>query len=87
MKTADYQKFFKEICDKLRLGMLKSKAKRVSGGYMHKMYRIKTSSGDYAVKLLNPVIMQRLDVFDNYKLAEELENKLQAADISIVTAL
>ena len=87
MKTADYQKFFKEICDKLRLGMLKSKAKRVSGGYMHKMYRIKTSSGDYAVKLLNPVIMQRLDVFDNYKLAEELENKLQAADISIVPAL
>ncbi len=28
---------------------------------MHKMYRIKTSSGDYAVKLLNPVIMQRGD--------------------------
>ncbi|MDE6752233.1 MAG: hypothetical protein K2J59_05620, partial [Eubacterium sp.] len=51
------------------------------------MYRIKTSSGDYAVKLLNPVIMQREDAMKNFMLAEGLEVKLQSANIPVVPAL
>ncbi|MDE5996020.1 MAG: phosphotransferase, partial [Eubacterium sp.] len=69
------------------LGLPVGKPKRISGGYMHKMYRIKTSNGDYAVKLLNPVIMQRENVMENYALAESLEVKLQLSDIPVVPAL
>lgn len=80
-------RFFENICNELCLGTIKEKVKSVSSGFMHRMYRLRTSSGDYAVKLLNPVIMQRPDVFDNYTLAESLERKLYAADIPIVQAI
>lgn len=79
--------FFQNICSSLMLGKLKGKAKRVSGGYMHKMYRIKTDTGQYAVKILNPAVMQRADVFDNYRLAEKLEKKLQLSGIPVISAL
>lgn len=80
--------FFQNICETLKLGNLEGKPKRVSGGYMHKMYRIKTDAGkQYAVKILNPAVMLRADVFDNYRLAESLEKKLQLNGLPIVPAL
>ena len=78
---------FNKICNYCELGLPVGKPKRISGGYMHKMYRIQTSNGDYAVKLLNPVIMQRKDVMKNYALAESLEAKCQLSDIPVVPAL
>ncbi len=78
---------FSKICEFCQLGLPTGNPKRISGGYMHKMYRIKTSSGDYAVKLLNPVIMQREDAMKNFMLAEGLEVKLQSANIPVVPAL
>lgn len=80
-------KIFDPICKMLNLGKIQGKVKSVSGGYMHKMYYMRTQKGEYAVKLLNPVIMKRPDVFDNYKMAEELELKLEKAEIPIVAAL
>lgn len=80
-------KIFVPICKMLNLGKIQGKVKSVSGGYMHKMYYMRTQKGEYAVKLLNPVIMKRPDIFDNYKMAEELEFKLEKAGIPIVAAL
>lgn len=54
---------------------------------MHKMYKLETTQGTYAVKLLNPSIMKRPDVFRNYQRAEYLENVLQKNKIPIVPAL
>ena len=79
------REFVKKICNELNLGILKS-VKSVSGGYMHKMYRLKTDMGVYAVKILNSEIMKRPDVFDNYAIAEALEQKLSDYDIPIVPA-
>ncbi|MCH5316654.1 MAG: phosphotransferase [Eubacterium sp.] len=78
--------FVKKICVELNLGAPKG-VKSVSGGYMHKMYRLKTDSGVYAVKILNSEIMKRPDVFDNYAIAEVLEQKLSDHNIPIVPAL
>ncbi|MDE6767895.1 MAG: phosphotransferase, partial [Eubacterium sp.] len=83
----DNSKIFYDICKKLNLGKIKGKVKSVSGGYMHKMYYMHTEKGEYAVKLLNPIIMKRVDAFENYKIAEELESKLEKAGIPIVAAL
>ena len=59
----------------------------VSGGLMHRMYKVRTKSGIYAVKHLNPEIMGREGVHDNYERAEKIECLLEKADIPIVPAL
>ena len=48
---------------------LKQPPLRLSGGLMHKMYKLETDQGIYALKLLNPFIMQREDAMENYRAA------------------
>lgn len=55
----DQNLFFIKLTKSFDLGNLLSKAKRVHGGFMHTMYRLDTASGTYAVKLLNPNVMNR----------------------------
>lgn len=69
------------------LGRLTAQPVRVSGGYMHRMYRARTDQGEYAVKHLNPEIMKRPDAMDNYRRAEALEGRLEEAGLPIVPAL
>ena len=59
----------------------------VSGGFTHRMYRVRTKSGIYAVKHLNPEIMGREGVHDNFNRAEKIECLLEKEDIPIVPAL
>ncbi|MCL2634007.1 MAG: phosphotransferase [Oscillospiraceae bacterium] len=80
-------KIFKDITRQLNLGDITKPAERIYGGFQHKMYKLQTSSGTYAVKLLNPEIMKRSDAFENYATAEKLEKKLQDNNIPIVPAL
>ena len=58
------------ICNALSLGALSVPPMSLSGGYTHRMFRVETEKGTYAVKLLNPEIMQRPDAQDNYRTAE-----------------
>ena len=66
---------------------LKQPPLRLSGGLMHKMYKLETDQGIYALKLLNPFIMQRKDAMDNYREAERLESILEQKKIPILPAL
>ncbi len=59
----------------------------VSGGFMHRMYRVNTGNASYAVKHLNPGIMKRPGVMENYRKAERLEQLLEDAGIPVVPAL
>ena len=59
----------------------------VSGGLMHKMYKVRTCTGVYAVKCLNPGIMKRPGVLENYARAEKLESLLEESGVPIVPAL
>ena len=59
----------------------------VSGGLMHRMYRVNTAGRSYAVKHLNPEIMKRPEAMGNYRRAEGLETILEEAGIPIVPAL
>ena len=59
----------------------------VSGGLMHRMYRVCTRDAAYAVKHLNPAVMKRPGVMDNYRRAEALEQVLEDAGIPVVPAL
>ncbi|MCR5685606.1 MAG: aminoglycoside phosphotransferase family protein [Lachnospiraceae bacterium] len=59
----------------------------VTGGFMHRMYRVDTPDRSYAVKHLNPNVMKRPEAMANYRKAEALESKLEKAGIAIVPAL
>ncbi len=78
---------FERICEALSLGALTAPPLRLTGGYTHRMYRLNTTTGVYAVKLLNPEIMQRPGVLDNYRAAEAGEALLEAAGLPILPAL
>lgn len=78
---------FDAIIKELQLGEPTARPERVSGGYLHKMYRLETTTGRYAVKLLNPVIMKRPDALQNYQRAEELERVLLRHKIPVVPAI
>ena len=59
----------------------------VSGGFLHRMYRVNTEERSFAVKHLNPEIMQRPAAAENFRRAEELEAVLEAAGLPIVAAM
>ena len=69
------------------LGAVVSPVIPVSGGFMHKMYKVSAGGRHYAVKHLNSEIMKRPDVMENYENAEKLEKILEENSIPIVPAL
>lgn len=77
---------FDRICTALALGKLTAPPLRLHGGYMHRMFRLTTEQGDYAVKLLNPEIMSRPDALDNYRAAEGFEALLETENLPILPA-
>jgi aminoglycoside phosphotransferase (APT) family kinase protein len=76
-----------KLFDKLGLGAVTEPIVSVAGGYMHRMYKVVTAEGSYAVKHLNPNLMKRPEVMENYRRAEKLEAKLEDTEIPIVPAL
>jgi len=78
---------FEKICERFLGGSPTAEPERLSGGYMHKMYGIETRLGKYALKLLNPYIMGRETAMENYRMAEELEARLERTDVPILPAL
>lgn len=65
---------------------LKGEPVSLNGGFMHKMYKIETEQGTYALKLLNPFVMQRETAMANYTNAEQIEVLLEQQDIRILPA-
>ena len=59
----------------------------LSGGFMHKMYKISAQQGIFALKLLNPYVMQRKTAMANFIRAEQIESKLEQKNIPILPAL
>ncbi len=78
---------YPRICRALSLGQLTAVPHPLSGGYTHRMIALTTTQGQYAVKLLNPEIMQRPDALANYARAEQLEALLEEHHLPILPAL
>lgn len=78
---------FERICAALQLGRLTEEPARLSGGYTHRMYRLRTDKACYAVKLLDRQIMQRSDALTNYRRAEGFERLLEQKGLPILPAL
>ena len=78
---------FEKICAELGLGKLTASPVPLSGGFTHRMFRVGTEKGRYAIKLLNPEIMARAAAMANYSAAEKGEALLEAAELPILPAL
>lgn len=79
--------FFYLVAEDLQLGKVLEKPVQVTGGFMHRMFKLVTENGDYIIKLLNPNIMKRPSVMGNYKIADDIEEILLKNDIPAVYAL
>ena len=78
---------WQRVCTQLNLGNLLASPTPLSGGLMHKMFRVDTEKGCYAVKCLNPHVMARPEALGNFAAAEELERQLEQAGLAILASL
>ena len=69
------------------LGEVTAEITPVTGGLMHRMFKVRTELGTYAVKCLNPEIMKRPTARENYAVAEALEVRLEEARVPMVAAM
>lgn len=60
------------LSQKLNLGKLVSEPERVAGGLLHRMYRIITTKGQYAVKKMNPSIKTKENIRKKYQYTEDM---------------
>ena len=75
------------LVEQCGLGTIIGQIIPVSGGFMHKMYKVRTTAGTYAVKCLNPEIMSRPAAMKNYAEAERLERILEDEGFPVVAAM
>ena len=61
-----------KLVNKLDLGENILLLKEISGGLLHRMFCVETTRGKFAIKALNPEVMQRNGVFEHYKLSEKI---------------
>lgn len=64
--SINYNVQIEKLCNILNLGELNTSPKQLSGGLLHRMYSVTTTTGKYAIKALNPNIMARSTAKDNY---------------------
>lgn len=76
---------FDLFCKKYNLGNF-IRNEKLSGGFMHKMYKVETDLGIYAIKILNPEVMNRKDAFVNYEISEKISNLADKNNLSVSSA-
>lgn len=87
MKEKSIEELLARLMRECGLGEIIAGVEPVSGGFMHRMCKVTTDSGIYAVKHLNAEIMKRPDAHENYARAERIEGMLESSDIPIVPAM
>ena len=67
-----------DLCRRLGLGALQDAPRPLSGGLMHRMYRVQTESGVYCIKALNPEVMARPEALGNIVRSEKAAQALSS---------
>lgn len=74
MSEGQDNQYFEKLCINLMLGELVDVPVVLSGGLMHRMYALQTTTEKYAVKVLNPEIMSRPMAMQNFITSERIAN-------------
>ena len=75
----------KKLMSALRLGRMLEEPVRIEGGLLHKMYRVSTSDGLFAVKVLNPEIMKRPEALFNTISSEKVSKAFDGLIPAVVS--
>jgi aminoglycoside phosphotransferase (APT) family kinase protein len=82
----NYNLQFDKLCQQLNIGSLIAEPLPLTGGHMHKMFVLNTTTRKYAVKALNPGVMQRPEAMGNLINAENIA-QIAAQSIPAIPAL
>lgn len=74
------------FCERYNLGKVISIIK-ISGGLMHKMFKVETTNGIYCIKVLNKEVMSRSDAYNNFIVSENISNLANKSGIPVSSAL
>lgn len=74
MKNIKYNIQLVQLCHMLDLGEIRREPIALTGGLMHRIYFVETTKGKFAVKALNPSIMERPEAIKNYINSERIAN-------------
>ena len=80
------RQLLERFCTKNNLGNVINITK-LTGGLMHKMFKVETDKGIYALKLLNPEVMKREDAYNNFVISETIANFAKQYGIPVSSAL
>lgn len=69
------------------LGNKINNIEKVTGGLSHRMYKVKTGKGIYAVKELNSGVMKREKAYSNFVFSEKVTDIIKENGISAIGAL
>jgi thiamine kinase-like enzyme len=85
---SDNPDHFLELCARLDIGTPQHELSRVYGGFHHKMWRLETDRGSYAVKQLSAdTDLSQADVIEHYNVAEVIAEMFSGYGLSAVFAL
>ena len=60
---------------------------KITGGLMHKMFKVETDKGIYCIKVLNPEVMSRETAYSNFITSEKISNLAKKNGIPVSSAL
>jgi len=75
------------LCALFELGEPIYTLQAVQGGMLHRLWRLHTTRGVFAVKQLNPVIMRKVGIRDEYRLTERIAAAMAIRGVPAVVAL
>ena len=76
----------KQFCKNNNLGDIKN-IKKLTGGLMHKMFKVETDKEIYAIKILNPEVMKRETAYNNFVISETISNLAKEKGIPVSSAI
>ena len=75
-----------KFCEKYNFGKVINISK-ISGGLMHKMFKVETDKGVYCTKVLNSEVMARSEAYGNFVVSELVSNLAKKNGIPVSSAL
>lgn len=80
--------YFKKVCSNLNLGFLIGDATVINGGITNRMYKVETTKGVYAVKIINKSnIRKNPRLLQNIELSENISNIAKENNINVISAI
>lgn len=75
-----------KFCEKYNFGKVINISK-ISGGLMHKIFKVETDKGVYCTKVLNSEVMARSEAYGNFVVSELVSNLAKKNGIPVSSAL